>query len=86
MNFDVGLIFIFSVQKRNELLGTGYPLPITQHQNVSSNSGVVVATVIGNSCSFAALRIVSNTTVTYSSMTGFSTIVSLHTTYTWRIK
>jgi hypothetical protein len=41
MKVEVGLIFIFSVQKRKELFGTGYPLPITQHQNVSSICGVV---------------------------------------------
>ena len=82
INLEVGFIFIFSVQKRNELLGTGYPFPITQLQKVSSSCGVVVTTCIGIICSRAASPIFRSTVETYSSMTGFSTIVSLQTTYT----
>ena len=77
----VGLIFIFSVHHLNAVLGTGYPFPITFTQNESSSLGVVFRTKIGKSSSLAFRSICSRTWSTYNAIIGFSTIVSLHTTY-----
>ena len=76
------MIFILSVHQRNALLGTGYPLPITFTQNVSSRRGIVVSTLIGILIDAAASFIFFKTPYTYACITGFSTSVSLQTTCT----
>lgn len=82
INRAVGLIFSFSVHHRNAVLGTGYPLPITLTQKESSSLGTVFRTNMGKSSSRAFISIFFKTSSTYVAIIGFSTIVSLHTTYT----
>ena len=81
---DVGFIFILSVHQRKVLLGTGYPRPITFTQKESSNRGIVLFTYIGISWQTAAVCIFPKTLSTYFAIIGFSTKVSLQTTYTQR--
>lgn len=79
MNFDVGFIFIFPC-KTERIIRHRVTFAYNTTPKESSSSGVVVATEIGSCCSLAARFILSNTFTTYSSITGFSTIVSLQTT------
>ena len=80
MNRVVGLIFRRSVHHLNILVGDGYPLPATFSQKVSSSLGLVLSTRMGKPCSTAAFSTLFKVRSMKSTIRGFSTNVSLHTT------